>query len=89
MWEYKITKSDLWYQIYRISTDETWIVIMERLQRNSYTLNRDYARTFYHREDAESALILAKVKDRWRTPTTSTKKSESEEKREKKSWSEL
>ena len=89
MWEYKITKSDLWYQIYRISTDETGIVIMERLQRNSYTSNRDYARTFYTLNDAMGALVIARSKWKKETPTTSTKKSGLEEEKEKRSWSEL
>ena len=87
MREYKIAKSDLWYQIYR-KKEEGWIMSMERLQRDSYTLRREFARTFYHLSDATSALVIAKAK--WeKTPTTSIKKSESEEKREKRSWSEL
>ena len=46
------------------------------------------AKTFFHKEDATSALVLAKMK--WeKTDTTSTKKSESEGGKEKKSWSEL
>ena len=42
------------------------------------------AKTFYHKADATSALVLAKMK--WeKTDTTSIKKSESEERKEKKS----
>lgn len=84
MREYKITKSDLWYQVYR----EDW-EIRERLQRGSYTSNRNFARVFYHLDDALSALQIAKAIWRKETPITSTKKSESEEVREKISWSEL
>jgi len=84
MWEYKITKSDLWYQVYR----EDW-EIRERLQRESYTSNRYFARTFYHLDDAIGALVGERIKWKKETPTTSTKKSKSEEVREKISWSEL
>lgn len=84
MREYKITKSDLWYQVYR----ENW-EIRERLQRESYTSNRNFARIFYHLDNAISALQIAKAKWRKEISTTSTKKSGSEEIREKISWSEL
>lgn len=86
--EYKITRSDLGYNIYRKKELEDWTIRLEWLQRNSYTLNRDFARTFYHLDDAISNLQIAKAK--WDTiNTTSTKKSESEEQGEKTSWSEL
>ncbi len=86
--EYKITRSDLGYNIYRKKELEDWTVRLEWLQRNSYTLNRDFARTFYNINDATSALVIAKFQ--WDTiNTTSTKKSESEEQGEKTSWSEL
>ena len=64
---------------------------LEWLQRDSYTLNRDFARTFYHLDDAISALSVEKVKcsKGKETSTTSTKKSESEGRKEKTSWSEL
>lgn len=81
--EYKITKSNLGYNVYRV-WEENWFIRMERLQNNSYTLNRDFAKTFYHLNDATSALVIAKSK--WETLTTSIKKSGSEGKREKKSW---
>lgn len=86
--EYKITKSGLWYNVYR-TRDNDGIGETERLQRDSYTLNRNHARTFYHLSDAESALIIARVRWEKETPTTSIKKSESEGHREKTSWSEL
>ncbi len=84
MREYKIIKSDLWYQVYR----EDW-EIRERLQRESYTSNRNFARVFYHLDNALSALQIAKAKWKKEIPITSTKKSGSEEIREKISWSEL
>lgn len=67
---------------------------MEWLQRNGYTLNIENARTFYTINDATSALVLAKTKWDKRSlgkemNTISTRKTESEGKVEKKSWSEL
>lgn len=86
-WEYKITKSNLWYNVYR-KQEKGWIMRLERLQNGTYTLNRDYAKTFYHLDDAISALIGERIK--WKkTAITSTKKSESEGVKEKRSWSEF
>lgn len=84
MREYKITKCDLWYQVYR----EDW-GIRERLQKDSYSSNRSFARIFYHLDSAISALQIAKAKWKKETSITSIKKSGSEGIREKISWSEL
>lgn len=67
------------------------MIKMERLQRDTYTLNKDFARTFYHLDDAISALTIAKSKcsKGKEISTTSIRKSDSEERREKTSWSEL
>lgn len=78
---YKITKSDLWYNVYRKKELENWTMRLERLQDNTYTLNRTFAKTFYHLNDATSALVVARAK--WETLTTSTEKSGTEEQREK------
>ena len=86
---YYITRCDLGYQIYRIKENENGTTNMERLQRDSYTLNKDHARTFYNLTDATSAFTLARTKWEKRTSTTFTKKSESEEWEEKRSWGEL
>ena len=86
--EYKITKSGLWYNVYRVRNNEG-IEEKQRLQKTTYTLNRSHARIFYHLDDAISALQIAKAIWKKGTPTTSIKKSESEEVREKTSWSEL
>lgn len=88
--EYKITKWNLWYHVYRTKKEEDWkIVRLEWLQNNSYTLNRDYAKTFYHLDTAISALSIAKFQ--WNTIKidSSQGKRESEKKSEKTSWSEL
>lgn len=87
--EYKIVKSWLGYNVYRKQELKNWMIKMERLQRDTYTLNKDFARTFYHLEDALSALTIAKCKEWKETSTTSIRKSESEERKEKTSWSEL
>ena len=62
---------------------------MEWLHKDWYTLNLEEARVFYHINDAMSALVIEKIRCQKETPITSIKKSESEEKREKKSWDEL
>lgn len=80
-----ITKSELWYKIFRESEDG----VKERLQNDTYTLNGNFARVFYHLNDAESALVIANIKWKKGTHTTFTRKSESEGIKEKKSWSEL
>lgn len=59
--EYKITKSDLGYKVYRQKGDEDNRIV-EWLQKETYTYNKEYARTFYTLNDAMSSLVLAKVK---------------------------
>lgn len=89
--QYRIIKSDLWFNIYKKLEKNGYMSLWFLWADNKRVLNKDHARTFYHREDAESALILSKVKDKWEeeTHTTSIKKSESEGGIEKKSWREL
>ena len=86
--EYKITKAGLWYNVYRVRYYEG-IEEKEWLQKTTYTLNRSHARTFYKLDDAMGALVYERMRWKKETPTTFTKKSESEEVREKTSWSEL
>ena len=88
MREYKIAKTSLGFKIYR-KKEENGIMAMEWLQKDWYTPNLEHARVFYHANDAMSALVLAKIQWEKETPITSTKKSESEDGREKRSWSEL
>jgi len=88
MREYKIAKTGLGYKIYR-KREENGIMNMEWLQRDTYTPDIEYAKVFYHMNDAISALVLAKIRWAKETPTISIRKSESEERREKTSWSEL
>ena len=58
--EYRITRCDLWYNIYKrqgnwliryLSTDKKWI------------LKKDYARVYFHREEAISDLIIMRARD--------------------------
>ena len=88
--EYKIAKSNLGYNVYR-RKEEDWFLYMEWLQKESYTLNKEYARTFYTLEDATNAFIIAKAKweKRSLTGTNFTKKSGLGEHKEKTSWFEL
>lgn len=53
---------------------------------NGYDLrtpNKNHAKVFYTEDSAVSALVIQKTKE-WKTDITSIRKSESEEKREKK-----
>ena len=92
MREYKIAKTSLGFKIYR-KKEENGIMAMEWLQKDWYTPNLENARVFYHINDAMSALVLAKIQWAKETPqktsTTSTRKSESEDIKERKLWYEL
>lgn len=85
--EYKITKSDLWYKIFR-EKEEDWIKEVERLQNNSYTLNRDHAKLFVNLDNAISNLVIARRK--WDTiGIISNEKEELLDTKEKQLWSEF
>lgn len=89
MREYKITKWDLGYLVYRTKTEND-LQTVEWLQKDTYTLNKNFARTFYHLDDAISNLIIARRK--WDDiKETSEEISESIPERhiEKQLWSEL
>lgn len=63
MWEYKIFKTDLGWGIYK-KREKNWITQLWFLcQNNTWKLDKSCANTYYHREDALSALIVAKRKD--------------------------
>lgn len=87
MWEYKITKWDLGYHVYRTKEDN-WEIKLEWLTGNSYTWNREWAKIFYTLDSAISALVIQK--SRWKKiDTTSKRILKSEDKQEKKSWHEF
>jgi len=82
-YEYKIENSDLWYKIFRHPKGDDSI-------KEYYSVRKDwdkknYARIFFHRVDAESALVVIRTKWKKTEETSSTR----EEKVEKQSWSEL
>lgn len=82
MRDYKIENSNLWYKIFR--QNEDW-------QKEYYSVRKDwdsknYARIFFHRVDAESALTVLRIK--WRKETEETSSTQGEDV-EKQSWSEL
>lgn len=63
MREYKIIKSDLGWNIYKKQEKDWKLSIWFLGWGDKWTLRKDYARTFYHREDAVSALVVMKKKD--------------------------
>ena len=86
MRDYKIENSDLWYKIFR-QKEEDW-------PKEYYSVRKDwdsknYARIFFHRVDAESALTVLRIKwrkaEEWTEETSSTQGEDVE----KQSWSEL
>ena len=88
MRDYSITRGSLGYHICRMR-EENWVEMKEWLQNNSRTRNKGFARTFYHLSDATSALVLVRIRWKKETPTTSIRKSEFEDGKEKRSWHEL
>lgn len=67
MREYKIIKADLGWNIYK-RKEEGWKLSVRFLySHDKRGLNRQYARTFYNREDAVGALVVIKRKDEQNT----------------------
>lgn len=63
MREYKIVKSDLGRNIYK-KREKDWKISLRFLGwDNKWILNKSYAKTFYHREDALAALVIVKMKN--------------------------
>lgn len=83
-YEYKIENSDLWYKIFRHPKWDDSIKEYYSVYKNWDKKN--YARIFFHRGDAESALTVIRIK--WRKAIEETSDTP-EEKVEKQSWSEL
>lgn len=81
--EYKIISSDLWYNIYRKREKENWIMNLEFLWANQrWIKDKTFAKTFYHKDDAISALVTVKMK--WRNE----QETEEKQKVEKQCWQE-
>ena len=64
-YEYKIEKSDLWWKLYR--KKQIWkLMILQYLYSNeSRWPNKQLAKIFYHKESAESALVICRRKNEW------------------------
>lgn len=85
MWEYKIVNSTLGYNIYRKRQLEWKMFNMEWLGANlKWIKDREFAKTFYHRDDAVSALVVIR-KRKWELTEWEI---EQKEKVEKQCWSE-
>jgi hypothetical protein len=89
MRDYFITKWELWFHVFRkIHGDDS--SVREYLQKDTYTLNKSFARVFYHLNDAVSALIIARRKwDDIKGTSEETSESIQEKSIEKQSWSEF
>lgn len=62
MWEYKIENSDLWYKIFR---HPKWDDSIKEYYdvRWEWNTNKTYAKIFFHRDDAASALSIIRMKN--------------------------
>lgn len=63
MREYKIFKTDLWFGIYKKLEKDGFISMWFLASWDKRTLRKDFAKTFYHREDAVAALVVMRHKD--------------------------
>lgn len=84
MWEYKIYKTNLGYWIYRKKYVGRILMIQFLHANNLRGIHKSTARTFYTKDAALSALVIMKAK--WDTPVEEPK---TDDKVEKKYWSEL
>lgn len=63
MWNYKITKTELGWIIYR-KYGKDWLISIRFLSwDNKWVINKWSARVFYNKEDALSALTIKKIQD--------------------------
>ena len=85
MREYKIIKTNLWYNVYKKEEENLeWLGVNKK-----WTKDKTCAKLFYHKEDALSNLVLAKFKWEKGTEEILEIPSKSEGILEKKSWSEF
>lgn len=68
MWEYRIVRCDLWYNIYKKLEKNGYLSLWFLGWDNKRVLHKDAAKIFYHREDAISALVVIKAKDERESP---------------------
>lgn len=63
MWEYRIIKCDLWWNIYKKKEGDGYISLRFLGSQGKWVLNKDWAKIYYNREDAASDLVLVRHKD--------------------------
>jgi hypothetical protein len=63
MREYRIVRSDLWWNIYRKKQIGRLMLLQYLNWKWLWAPNKWYAKTFYTRENAVSALVIIKKKD--------------------------
>ena len=68
MWEYRIVRCDLWYNIYKKLEKNGYLSLWFLGSDNKRVLHKDAAKIFYHREDAVSALVVCKHRDEYKSP---------------------
>lgn len=68
MREYRIVRTDLWWNIYR--KKQIWkLFLLHYLNwKLGWSVNKWFAKIFYHKEDAVSALMVIKKRDEWESP---------------------
>lgn len=66
MREYRIFKTDLWWSIYRKKQVGKLLFMQFLTWKNGWSLNKSYARIFYQRDEAVSAMVTIKVRDKKR-----------------------
>jgi hypothetical protein len=62
--EYRITLSDLWYNIYRRFDNDGMLYLEFLCHNDRWSRNKKFARTFYTKQDAEWYLVLIRRKDK-------------------------
>jgi hypothetical protein len=63
---YRIVRCNLGYNIYK-KLEKNWYISLRFLgPNNRWVLNKDYAKIFYHRETALSALVIVKHRDEYK-----------------------
>ena len=61
--QYRISRNNLGYIVYK-KKEEDWLIELRFLwPNNKRELEKNYAKTYYHKDDALNALIVNKVKD--------------------------
>ena len=66
MYEYKIAKTDLGWNIYRKKQMGKLMLLQYLYANESWWPNKWLAKIFYHKESALSALAIMKRRDEWK-----------------------